>query len=122
MPACRGERSRLFTRTVVAPSAKQLIAPERHATAPYGVVTRGMARRSAAAPTNPVVSSPRRTRVTGRPRAMSASAIQPDARPAQIIARFGTADTKPLPWTENPCAWTKQVGSHEYTNHAVQLV
>jgi len=32
------------------------------------------------------------------------------------------AETTPLPRSENPWAWMKYVGSHEYVNQAVQLV
>src|SRR4029077_16648143 len=62
------------------------------------------------------------TRVTAVPRPISRSASQPATSAERIIARFGIADTAPLPLSEKPCACMKYVGSQEYVNQAVQLV
>src|SRR5262245_19367547 len=112
----------LFTSTVLAPNAKHPRAPERQATAPYAVVTCGIMSRNPAAPAKPAARRRRRTRVTAVPSRMSLSASHPATSPEAIIARFGTADAKPLPLREKPCAWIRYVGIHEYMNQAVQLV
>src|SRR5438477_8803339 len=121
-PAEPGARSRLLTKTVAEPAAKNASAAHRQTIAVRRDCACGSTSSRAIAPAYPPASSTLRTRVTDTPPAISRSASHPEASPATIMAKLGAADATPLSLSENPCTLTKYVGSHAKKNHTVQLV